>query len=288
MDLWVVDQSGRPDSAEVVASFPRDARVHYHPSSPRGLGAARNLACSLASSEWVVFTDDDCEVGRGWVEALAASFREDLRVGLVFGNVLPGQHDAASGFIPSYVRDRPFLACRIEDKPLVEGIGACMALRWTAWRQLGGFDEALGAGARFRSAEETDFAIRALLQGHAVMETPEASVTHHGFRTWRQGRRLIQDHMYGLGAMYSKHLRCGNWPVLGIMSAMGRRWAFGRPAVDFGHLPPRMLRLTAFIRGFGRGLVTAVDRRRMLFVQPARRIGELDETGRIWGKDGDD
>ena len=82
-----------------------------------------------------------------------------------------------------------------------------MALRRELWQRLGGFDEMLGAGGCFGAGEEGDFALRALRGGYHVYETPEVVLTHLGFRTWEEGRRLIPNYWYGTGAMFAKKRR---------------------------------------------------------------------------------
>jgi len=145
-------------------------------------------------------------------------------------------------------------------KHRVEGISACMGLRRSLWQRLGGFDEMLGAGAPFKSAEEIDFTIRALIAGYYVYETPNVEVIHLGFRTWKQGRTLLHGYLYGIGAMFTKHLRCGHLSVVQVLLHLAWRWTFERLVVDFGHRPPRWLRLAAFVQEFADGAIIPVER----------------------------
>jgi GT2 family glycosyltransferase len=196
-----------------------------------------------------------------------SSFAVNLRTGIIFGNTLPASHDHTVGFIPAYVRREPFLARGLHEKHRVEGISACMGLRRSLWQVLGGFDEMLGAGSPFKSAEEMDFTIRALLAGYFVYETPDVMVVHHGFRTWEQGANLIQGYLYGIGAMFIKHIKCGHWEVIQLLAHLAWRWAFKNPAVDFGHRPSRWLRLSGFIQGFLAGAHHPLDKTKGRYIR---------------------
>ena len=111
-----------------------------------------------------------------------------------------------------------------------------------------------------RSSEDFDFAIRALLAGHFVYETPSIAVTRTRFRPWAQGQLLIDGYMFGMGATYAKLLRFGGLPLLKPLLALGWRWLAGRPVVDLNHLPPRLPRLAAFLRGARAGAFAPLDR----------------------------
>ena len=63
-----------------------------------------------------------------------------------------------------------------------------MSLKKSVWKNLKGFDPLLSAGAPFKSAEETDFIVRALRVGYDVYETPDISVTHQAFAFGRKAR----------------------------------------------------------------------------------------------------
>jgi GT2 family glycosyltransferase len=258
-DVTLVDQSETDLTHSSARPLFDDPRVHYLRTRTSGLATARNLGVRSTQGPIVAFTDDDCEVSQNWVSALTAAFAVDSRIGVVFGNVLPGSHDPHAGFIPTYVREGTMLARGVRDKHRVEGIGACMGLTRAVWQALGGFDRQLGAGAPLLAAEETDFTIRALLSGYFVYETPEFSVTHHGFRAWDEQRPLVSAYLFGIGAMHAKHLKCGYWPVAYVLLRLFSRWALAGPVVDFGVRPPRLLRLVAFLRGGLTGFSMPVD-----------------------------
>ena len=133
----------------------------------------------------------------------------------------------------AYVPQRFHVVRRIGEKASVEGVGACMAVRRSTLTAVGGFDEELGVGARLCSAEDTDIAVRALLAGFYVCETPDAAVWHHGFRNWSVAQLVVHGYMVGLGAANAKMLRLGK---------------------AAGHSTDRRVGLAVVGQGAGRGL----------------------------------
>ena len=247
-ELCVIDQSDSDATVLALGDFQGDPRLTIVRCGGIGLGAARNLGVAQCRAEWIAFTDDDCEALPGWLAGLAAAFASEPGAAAVFGNVIAAPYDRSTGFIPAYVVQGEFAGRTIADKPRLEGIGACMAVRRGAWQALGGFDEQMGAGARFRAAEDTDFVVRALLAGMPVCETRGASVTHHGFRNWNEGLRLIDGYMYGLGAANMKMQRLARWAAVGPLATLAWRWLFGRrwwTSITATAAP----RLVAFLRG---------------------------------------
>jgi len=270
-EVIVVDQSDNALTQASLEPFLSDPRVRYLRSESRGRSAGQNAAIREARGALVVMTDDDCTVPPNWLREFEAAFAIDDRIGIVFGNVLPAPHDRARGCIPAYVRQDAFLAGSIRDKSRVEGMGACMAVRRSVWQSLGGFDEMLGSGARFRAGEDGDLAVRALFAGHWIYETPAVQVTHYGLREWEQLPNLIESYWFGTGAMLAKPVTAGQWSIIPLLVRLAARWAFGRSRIgaSLGSRPERLRKLSAFGRGFFAGAACEVNKETGLYI-PAR------------------
>ena len=261
-EIIVVDQSEDDRTQTALLSFIQDARVRYIASETKGISVSRNIGISNARCEFVAITDDDCEVSPGWLREISTAFKVNNRIGVVFGNVMPGVSDISEGFTTSYVRGEPFLATSIEHKHHVEGISGSMAIRKSVWQSLGGFDRMLGLGLPLKSAEECDFTIRALLAGYFIYEAPAARVTHNGFFQWESLPAIISRNWYGSGAVFAKHLKLHHRATLQLLVHLAVRWTFGqsRVATSFGDRPHRLLMLKSFIRGFIAGTFMPVNR----------------------------
>lgn len=270
LEVIVVDQSINEQTRDAVAAY--GASVHYIHSTKYGVAAARNLGVQHSKANLIGFVDDDCVVAPNWLATAARLFAEDAAIGVLYGNVLAGEHDEQRGFIPAYIRDDAFTARDITQKNNVEGISACMVTTRDAWQDIQGFDAMLGVGAPLRSGAETDYTIRALLAGYHVCESPVLQVTHHGFRNWEEGKSLVQRYWFGTGAMFAKHVKHLEWPVIKVLLGLATRFLGGGRSTlanSFGPQPYRLLQLFAFAQGFGAGLFSRSNRASGLFYDTA-------------------
>ena len=262
LEVWVIDQSTNDTCEQAMQLYQADARVIYQRSRTVGMARARNLAIAQSKGSLIAITDDDCVVSDHWLQTIHEAFLAYPKIAILFGNVLPGEYDAAAGFIPSYCRQQ----ARVISSPLakndIDGLGACMAMRKDVWQALYGFDEMLGAGGLLRSSSEGDLVIHALHRGHAVGEMPNMRVTHNGFRAWKESHRLISRYWYGTGAMYGKHLKLYPISTFIVLALLVWRWAFGtsRVADSLGADTQKIARLKAFVAGFCKGLLLKIDR----------------------------
>ncbi len=261
-EVWVIDQSRNDACEQAMQQYERDTRIVYQRTCTVGMARARNWAIAQTKGELIAITDDDCVVSDRWLQNISQTFARNPNVAMLFGNVLPGEHDAAAGFIPSYCREHSRTISNPLAKNDIDGLGACMAMRKEVWRSLNGFDEMLGVGGLLKSSSEGDLVIHALHQGHQVCETPSVSVVHNGFRTWAEGNGLIARYWYGTGAMYGKHLKLYPVSTFVTLVLLVWRWAFGssRVADSLGSNTRKIARLNAFASGFCKGLWLKINR----------------------------
>lgn len=280
----VVDQADA-ETADPLAEFDGLARFVRIRHDAFGLSRGRNVGTAAAAATGasiVVYTDDDCIAAPSWLSGFDAMFTGTDDIAAVFGTVRAAPYDRTTGIIPAYeVREAAVLR-GLANKPLVEGIGACMAVRVDAWRRLEGFDDWLGPGAQLAAADDTDMVIRLLYAGFAVAETPDAEVIHHGFRDWQAARSLVAGYMRGIGAANAKMVRLAGIRGLAPLATLGRRWLTGQPVVDLNHLPPRWFRLHRFLEGASTGLRLPIDRRSGRFL-PVNGPTDLTSTTDLRG-----
>jgi hypothetical protein len=281
LEIAIVDQSSDDATESAISTLRVDTRLRYHRSPRRGLAAGRNVGFRLTTAPVVAMTDDDCEVGGDWIPEIRRVFAHASPTSVAFGSVLAGPHDAALGFIPTCPVQDEFVGTRLRDKVRLDGMGACMAVRREVWKALGGFDELLGAGTSFMSAEETDFCLRALLSGFAVEVTPKMAVVHHGFRPHGDAAALGFGYWYGTGAAFAKLLRCGHPSIIGLLARLGYRWFFDSSPIARSFPVPtsRNAWSWAFVRGAWAATRIRVEPRYGIFCAPTAALAHARPPG---------
>jgi hypothetical protein len=151
-------------------------------------------------------------------------------------------------------------------------MGAGLAVRRQTLLDLGGFDEELGAGARFPSCEDRDVVVRALLANHPVCTTDRTFVIHLGFRTWKEGQTLGKRDFVGIGAACAKPILAGHWSFLPMAVHEVVVESILAPLSEVFRLrrPRGLGRTLYFVRGFVGGALTPMDREHLVYA-PDRR-----------------
>lgn len=205
-ELVFVDNGSTDGTGALLDQFCKRHAAHARwVAEPRpGLSAARNKGLAEARGDIIAFTDDDCYPAPDFVQRIADCF-DDPDIGYIGGRILL--------FDPS---DHPITIQTSEDRvelpahaPFQVGLihGANFAFRRNVVNRVGWFDERLGAGARFLSAEDLDYLARAAAHGFAGVYDPRPVVHHHHRRrTAAQVNRLEYGYDLGRGAFYAKAL----------------------------------------------------------------------------------
>jgi GT2 family glycosyltransferase len=244
-ELVVVDQSALPHAADIVLDLSAgDPRIRLVRDSGRGAARARNIGAEATTGDIVVFTDDDCEPARDWLGTMVQAMLGTPEAALAFGTVTPAPHNPKDGFIVGFSPRRQRRLKGRMSKLRDAGISANVAVRRSAMEATGGFDEMLGSGSYFPSAEDFDLTYRVLSHGYSLMHVPEAEVLHHGLRDWQSGSGLVYRTYVAIGAAYLKHIRLGDAVgaallVQEVVLALGniaRHLLLGRGPFGFGRL----------------------------------------------------
>ena len=261
-ELVVVDSaSDDPEATEAVAAE-FGARV-VRCSRP-GETVARNAGWQAARHELVAYCDDDVWVDGGWADAFASAIGRDPRTAFVTGRVqIPPGQDVVG--LAVSILDRPEPMTYDATTPGLLGHAASMVVRREAVAAIGGFDELLGAGARFEAGPEGDLFDRLFAAGWFGGYEPAALAWHD---QWRRRLRVIirLDYGYGKGsgARLSKLLRSGDRRRARLVGAE-YLWHWGLSQLP-RHLRTRdvlmvattLSRLAGVVVGLTRGLLTPV------------------------------
>lgn len=202
-EIIIVDQSGASHAA--LASRTADhCELRYMQVSSVGVSRARNLGIRSARHAILAFLDDDMFVDADWFANLVRAVVEAGPRAVVSGRVMPERAAAASGFVPSTMEDETSVVYegRIGMDILYSGN---MALHRSATDDIGGFDERLGGGTSFPTAEDNDFAHRLLEAGYRIHYVPDAIVEHRAWRTGRDYLSIRWQYGRGQGGFYAKH-----------------------------------------------------------------------------------
>ena len=274
LHLLVVDQSDNEASEESIAEWRHDSRLTYLHLAVTGKCHAINTALQSIKTEFVAIIDDDCDVAEDWLDAHLEVFQKYPQVALTYGNVIAAPHNSTEGFIPTYTLEKDVHCPTIWQKWRANGIGANTAFRREAALAIGGFDEEIGPGARFRACMDGDFTVRMLLAGYEVYETAQSRVVHLGFRDWKQGSQLIGNAYYGIGASYIKPLCCGRMSVLPTFfyELICKTLLPSVIATITFQKPTHWRRVLSFAQGTFDGIRTPVDRKTLRYGHPVRKL----------------
>ena len=197
-EVIVADQSGEAWVESLVRSQ-SSTNFRHVPVSGIGAGRARNAGALASSRQLLLFTDDDCEVAKDWIEAAATAVKVAGTTKLLHGKVL--------------THGDPMKVPSLHDKGNEPQETSVDWALWTnnfgihrdAFDEAGGFDETF-TGA----AEDLDFAYRWLNAGKKIRYDPKMVVWHADWRTSQQLDETFKSYAAGLGRFYGRHLLRGD------------------------------------------------------------------------------
>jgi GT2 family glycosyltransferase len=215
-EIVVVDDGSTQQKR--VAEIALEARAKLVRLEGIGPAAARNAGVQAAQGEVICFTDDDCEVGAGWVQKLVAPIvagDAECAAGLTTVASNASAADRAWQAIANYLQ-------QVAAEPGSSSPGFAPTCNLACSRKLLTelpFDESFPTAA----GEDRDWATRAATGGSAPIFIPEALVTHRPGLDTRSFLR--QQYRYGRGA--ARYRATGADRKLGSLSFYARLWRAG-------------------------------------------------------------
>lgn len=211
-ELIVVDNGSTDGTRDVLDNFSQSTTVPVTVLTEpvAGQGRARNTGLAAVRGEIVAFTDDDCYVASDYVDQAIAVF-QDPRIGYCGGRV--NLYDPSD--YPITIKESEVPALFAPRTALEAGTihGANMIFRTRALKEIGGFDDAFGAGTRF-SCDDIDACARASFAGFWGAYAPGPLVFHHHGRKAAAVPKLERSYAIGRGAYLAKFtLRRDSWRI---------------------------------------------------------------------------
>ena len=204
-EIVVVDQSRVPHEQLSDPQAGGPCEVRYLWARSVGLSRARNEGIAAARHDLIVIIDDDMFVESTWFGSFTRALVNAGPRAVVTGRVLAAPAEVPRGFAPTLaVREAPAIyQGRIGTEVLA---GGHMAAFRSAFQEVGGFDERLGAGALYPAADDNDLGFRLLEAGYRIVYVPEAVVYHRAWRSGVEYFRVRWSYGLGKGGYYAKYL----------------------------------------------------------------------------------
>jgi glycosyltransferase involved in cell wall biosynthesis len=177
-ELVAIDDDSTDGTPGILEAFAAEAGFCVRIEHTHGIGdiAARNAGAGLARGDIIAFTDDDCRVPAGWLEAGAQGFQRN--VGFVAGPIFakPEQQISFLSFVTQQLQDTGLYAA------------SNVFYRRELFLAEDGFSERRDRQGRPAWGWDTTAAWRLLRKGYQVRFRPEAYSYHHvhhpGLRRW--------------------------------------------------------------------------------------------------------
>jgi len=174
-EILVVDDGSTDQTADIVRQYPN---IRLITQANAGPAAARNHGASKASGAILLFTDDDCVPGSGWLASMLAPF-DDMQVVGAKGTYRTRQKNIVARFVQIEYEDRYRLMKTFRYIDFVDTYSA--AFRRDRFLEMGGYDTSFPVAC----AEDIELSYRMSARGWKMKFVPEATVYHtHPHTLW--------------------------------------------------------------------------------------------------------
>ncbi len=229
LDVVVVDNASSDGSPDALEPFGDRVRL-VETGGNFGFGRGVNRGAEVSTGSYILAMNPDVTVGPDSVERMLEYLEANVRVGAVGPRLMDrrGRAQLSCGMAPRLAGEicRKFLlhlvfsflrfGCRSSVGPISADwvTGACFLVRRSAFRAVGGMDEAI-----FMYYEDVDFCLRLGGAGWTVAYLPEAYAFHAGGESSKKAlERMLVESMASHLYVIKKHLGDRAARLLGILT----------------------------------------------------------------------
>ncbi len=196
--IIVVDQGRRAEVAGWLGGLARRGiATEYVPSGQRGRARGVNRGLERVRTRFVAITDDDCLADPEWLARMIEVLRADPDCAAT------GRVEASGDEVVASVVTAP--EPRLTTKPSLSFdplSGGNMGTSLAVFERVGLLDE----DPLMASAEDGEWAYRALRAGVRLRYAPDAIVSHVGWRGYEERAEQYRTYARSQGAFYGKYL----------------------------------------------------------------------------------
>ena len=205
-EVILVDQNEDDRLVALAAEYAPHLPLRHLRSARAHANAGRNLGLQHARGDLVGFPDDDCIFPPGVLAQVRDTFGGDATLAILTGPAAAPQGGLGSGRWNE-------TAGRITlDNVWTSVIEFNLWLRRDVALSLGGFDEAMGPGARFGSAEGNDLVCRAMALAQIARYEPSLRIIHPDKRLTPEAVARAERYGLGMGFALRRHpVAAGTW-----------------------------------------------------------------------------
>ena len=171
-EVILVDQSETSEVRDLCKGT-TGLNLSYLHSNRKGLSHARNLGIAHARGAFIAFPDDDCTYLPNTLQTALDCFLKHREVAATNGIwIRPGMQTSANS---NASNRNQFISFGNFHKKVYS---ITIFLRAQTLKEIGGFDERLGVGARFGAGEESDLTIRIMAARMKIVQCDYLHIAH--------------------------------------------------------------------------------------------------------------
>jgi glycosyltransferase involved in cell wall biosynthesis len=205
----IVDQNTDFRIKRICDEYSSDFEIQYLRAEKPGLSHARNIGLKHVSGDIVAFPDDDCEYPPDLFSKVNDFFTNNSEYNIL--SCAPVDTLTSKRF--SWFLSKPCVLTSANILKAATSFGLFIKIK----DGLRNFDEQLGIGGSFGSAEEVDYILRYLQSGYKGCYDPGLEVYHQERTPDNMSLNTFYQYSLGVGAYLKKHaFFCRRWSLLGM------------------------------------------------------------------------